>query len=109
MIGFQPAADKFFIFMVTLILLTFCGSSLGKSIEHSCDRHIFCVRRWLFVGVVLTADAPAALFIGVFFACAFPVLQLALTVTPMILLPLMLFGGLFVNTGTIPVRTCSLS
>ncbi|KAJ3086461.1 ATP-binding cassette sub- G member 1 [Quaeritorhiza haematococci] len=40
--------------------------------------------------------------LGIFFACTFANLTLALSVTPMIMLPLMLFSGLFVNQDAIP-------
>jgi ATP-binding cassette subfamily G (WHITE) protein 1 len=40
---------------------------------------------------------------GVFFACIFPSLPIALAATPVILMPLMLFSGLFANTSSIPV------
>ncbi|KAI8905796.1 ABC-2 type transporter-domain-containing protein [Entophlyctis helioformis] len=41
--------------------------------------------------------------LGVCLACGFEVLEVALIVTPMILLPLMLFSGFFVNNDSIPV------
>lgn len=59
---------NFFVYALTLVLLTVCGSALG-----------------------------------VFFASLFADLTVSLAVTPMVLLPLMLFSGLFVNNGSIPV------
>jgi len=59
---------QFFIFALTTILMSNCGTSLG-----------------------------------IFFASVFPELTIALSVTPMVILPLMIFGGLFVNQGAIPV------
>jgi len=41
--------------------------------------------------------------IGTLAACAFNDLSVALAIVPMLLLPLMIFSGLFVNTGNIPV------
>jgi ATP-binding cassette subfamily G (WHITE) protein 1 len=40
---------------------------------------------------------------GMFFASVFPDLKVALALTPMIIMPLMLFSGLFVNNDAIPV------
>ncbi|KAI9140959.1 ABC-2 type transporter-domain-containing protein [Paraphysoderma sedebokerense] len=41
--------------------------------------------------------------IGTLSACAFNSLNMALAIIPMLLLPLMIFSGLFVNSGNIPV------
>lgn len=41
--------------------------------------------------------------LGIFFASVFSDLTAALAVTPMVLLPLMIFSGLFVNNSSIPV------
>ena len=51
--------------------------------------------------VILLANCGNAL--GIFFASIFSNLQVALAVTPLVLLPLMIFSGLFVNNGSIPV------
>ncbi|TPX40845.1 hypothetical protein SeMB42_g05847, partial [Synchytrium endobioticum] len=51
--------------------------------------------------VVLASVAGWAM--GIFFACIFPSLPVALAATPVILMPLMLFSGLFANLDTIPV------
>ncbi|KAJ1978770.1 hypothetical protein H4R34_003081 [Dimargaris verticillata] len=40
---------------------------------------------------------------GTLMACAFDNLQVTMVVTPLIILPLMIFGGLFVNSGSAPV------
>jgi ATP-binding cassette subfamily G (WHITE) protein 1 len=50
--------------------------------------------------VVLTSLSGFAL--GIFFASVFSSLPIALAVTPTILIPLMLFSGLFINQGAIP-------
>jgi len=51
--------------------------------------------------VVLCAVSGFAL--GIFFACVFNSLEMALAITPVVLLPLMLFSGLFINQNAIPV------
>jgi ABC-type multidrug transport system permease subunit len=53
-----------------------------------------------FLLMVLIANCGNSL--GIFFASVFSSLQVALAVTPMALLPLMIFSGLFVNNDTIP-------
>lgn len=52
-----------------------------------------------FTLVLLTLCGNA---MGIFFASVFSDLTVALAVTPMVILPLMIFGGLFVNNGSIP-------
>ena len=47
--------------------------------------------------------ALCGFMMGIFFASIFSSLPIALAVTPLVLLPLMLFSGLFVNQGAIPV------
>jgi ATP-binding cassette subfamily G (WHITE) protein 1 len=49
--------------------------------------------------ILLSASGNA---LGIFFASLFPQLTIALAVTPMVLLPLMIFAGLLVNSGSIP-------
>jgi len=51
--------------------------------------------------MVLVSNCGASL--GICLAAAFADLSVALSVTPMILLPLMIFSGFFVNNGGIPV------
>ncbi|TPX37995.1 hypothetical protein SmJEL517_g00239 [Synchytrium microbalum] len=51
--------------------------------------------------VVLSSVCGWAL--GIFFACMFSSLPVALAVTPVILMPLMLFSGLFANLNAIPI------
>lgn len=51
--------------------------------------------------LIIMANCGSAL--GIFFASIFSDLTVALAVTPMVLLPLMIFSGLFVNNESIPV------
>ncbi|KAI9016894.1 P-loop containing nucleoside triphosphate hydrolase protein [Hyaloraphidium curvatum] len=56
-----------------------------------------------FISMIICAlSAVSGMFIGIMLASIFDSLQVALSLTPMILTPLMLFSGLFVNSGTIP-------
>ncbi|KAJ3104802.1 ATP-binding cassette sub- G member 1 [Phlyctochytrium planicorne] len=60
---------------------------------------------WKFLslcGIAILASL-SGFALGVCLACAFSSLKIALTSSTMILLPLMLFGGLFVNNASIPV------
>jgi ABC-type multidrug transport system permease subunit len=50
--------------------------------------------------VILSSLCGFAL--GICFACIFSSLPVALAVTPLVLLPMMLFSGLFLNQGSIP-------
>lgn len=68
MVGYQNDAGKYFAHMVTIVVLSNCGNSMG-----------------------------------IFFACAFSDLAVALAIVPLFLLPLMIFAGLFVNSDSIPV------
>ncbi|KAI8846237.1 ABC-2 type transporter-domain-containing protein [Chytridium lagenaria] len=40
--------------------------------------------------------------LGIFFACAFSSIQVALLATPLVMMPMMLFSGMFVNTASMP-------
>lgn len=57
---------------------------------------------FILVGILMTTSV-CGFSLGIFFASLFESLPVALAVTPLILLPLMLFSGLFVNQGSIPV------
>jgi len=67
LIGYNPQADHFIIYIVVVVLISNCGVALG-----------------------------------IFIASVIPDLQVALLVAPLVLLPVMLFGGLFVNNSGIP-------
>jgi len=54
----------------------------------------------MFTGVLLSMVANA---MGVLMAAVFPDVQAAMTIFPMIILPLMLFAGLMVNIKNIPI------
>jgi len=64
--------------------------------QNEGDKFIICA-----VALILLTNCGTA--IGVFAACAFDSLQVALAVVPMFLLPLMIFSGFFVNSDYIPV------
>lgn len=67
LVGFQAEADRYFIFLVFLILSSNIGSSIG-----------------LILGI-LAKDA-----------------SVAVTLTPVCILPFMIFSGFFVNTDSVP-------
>jgi hypothetical protein len=52
------------------------------------------------ITLVLLDNCGAA--IGVFVSCLFNEISIALAVVPMVILPLMVFSGFFVNTNSIP-------
>jgi len=57
---------------------------------------------WLvFTGIVLLA-ANVAISLGYLISTAVPSVDVALAVAPVVILPFLLFGGLFVNTASIP-------
>ncbi|ORX98562.1 hypothetical protein K493DRAFT_280357 [Basidiobolus meristosporus CBS 931.73] len=68
MIGYQADAGKFFIYMLTNVVMSLVGSAFGM-----------------------------------FIASLFKQLQVALAVVPLVVLPLMMFGGFFLNNGSAPV------
>lgn len=57
-----------------------------------------------FICVATTMLASATGFsLGIFFACIFPNLEIALSAAPLIMVPLLMLSGFFVNQKTIPV------
>lgn len=52
---------------------------------------------------VAVATALSGMAVGTVAGAAFPDINMALVVLPLILLPLMMFSGLFVNVGAIPI------
>ncbi|ORY44120.1 hypothetical protein BCR33DRAFT_717206 [Rhizoclosmatium globosum] len=59
-------------------------------------------RYFTLIGIVILASF-VGFSIGVCCACSFPNLEVALLAVPLILMPMMLFSGFFVNTSQIPV------
>lgn len=53
--------------------------------------------------MVAVATALSGMAVGTVAGAAFPDITMALVVLPLILLPLMMFSGLFVNVGSLPV------
>ncbi len=57
---------------------------------------------WLaFTGIILLAS-NTAISMGYLISTAVPSVDVALAVAPVVILPFLLFGGLFVNTASIP-------
>ena len=54
-------------------------------------------------GMVAVATALSGMAVGAVAGAAFPDITMALVVLPLILLPLMMFSGLFVIVGSLPV------
>jgi ATP-binding cassette subfamily G (WHITE) protein 1 len=61
------------------------------------------VGKFLIFNGFLILCALCGFALGVCFGCIFTSLPVALAVTPLVLLPLMLFSGLLLNQGSIPV------
>ncbi|KAI9340034.1 P-loop containing nucleoside triphosphate hydrolase protein [Zopfochytrium polystomum] len=59
--------------------------------------------RYIILASISVLGALVGFSIGVCLACAFSTLQVALQVTPIILLPMMLFAGFFVNLSLVPI------
>lgn len=55
---------------------------------------------WFTLANILVDSCGAAL--GIFVSCLFHDINMALTILPLFLLPLMLFAGFFVNSESIP-------
>jgi hypothetical protein len=53
-------------------------------------------------GTIMVLCSTIGLSLGIAFASIFANLQIALALTPLVLLPLMLVGGLYVNLASIP-------
>jgi ABC-type multidrug transport system permease subunit len=58
---------------------------------------------YLMAGVFVVMSALCGTAVGTLVACLFDDISIALAVLPVILLPILLFSGLFVNSGTFPV------
>ncbi|KAJ1927689.1 hypothetical protein IWQ60_002704 [Tieghemiomyces parasiticus] len=56
---------------------------------------------FIYVAVTITVALCGNAF-GTFMACSIKDLAIAMVIMPVIILPLMIFGGLFVNTGSAP-------
>ena len=52
--------------------------------------------------VIITLVNLCGFALGIFFACSFSSLEVALGIAPTSLLPMIMFGGLFANAGTFP-------
>jgi ABC-type multidrug transport system permease subunit len=78
-------------------LLLTCITYWMVGYQNEGDKFIICA-----IALILLTNCGTA--IGIFAACAFDSLQVALAVVPMFLLPLMIFSGFFVNSDYIPVR-----
>ena len=59
--------------------------------------------KFFIFDAIMMLSSVIGLSLGMFFASLFADLGIALAITPLILLPLMLFSGLYVNVGNIPV------
>eukprot|EP00158_Paraphelidium_tribonemae_P007562 Partr_v1_DN28287_c0_g1_i1_m76207 putative ATP-binding cassette, sub-family G (WHITE), member len=80
-----------FPFIQTIVLYWLVGFNTNTGFE------------FLVFAVTVMLLSACGTSLGIFFASIFQELQLALAVTPMVLLPLMIFSGLFVNNDSIPV------
>ncbi|KAG1709784.1 Protein white [Nymphon striatum] len=60
------------------------------------------IRFAIFIAVCILV-ANTSLSAGYIMSCACSSIQIALAVTPPLILPLLLFGGIFLNSGSIPV------
>ncbi|KAI3631582.1 hypothetical protein MIR68_010465 [Amoeboaphelidium protococcarum] len=61
------------------------------------------VQRFFIFALTLIILANVGQTIGIFAACAFNDINVALAIVPIILMPAMTFAGLFVNTSSVPV------
>lgn len=61
------------------------------------------VSQYLVFSTIMMLTSIIGTSLGTFFASLFDEFTLALAITPLVLLPLMLFSGLYMNIGSIPV------
>jgi ABC-type multidrug transport system ATPase subunit len=61
------------------------------------------VSKYFIFSTIMMLTSIIGMSLGIFFASLFDEFTLALSITPLVLLPLMLFSGLYMNVGTIPV------
>lgn len=59
--------------------------------------------QYLVFSTIMMLTSIIGTSLGIFFASLFDEFTLALAITPLVLLPLMLFSGLYLNIGSIPV------
>lgn len=81
-------------FMIILPLLMTLFTYFAIGLQTAADKFFICA-----LGVILNAIFGGAL--GLFSSCTFRDIHIAHVFVPMILLPLMIFSGLFVNLGQV--------
>lgn len=89
-IGLNPEVERFFIASGIIILVTNTASSFGLMIINK-----FALNSWLYLFDLLC--------VGYMISCLGPSPQIALAISSPLLLPLFLFGGLFLQSGTVPL------
>lgn len=74
---------------------------MGSIVYWMCGLQPDAGKYFILVGIIMLCSV-AGFSLGIFFASVFPSLPIALAATPLVLLPLMLFSGIFVNQDSIP-------
>ena len=85
MVGFNEALDRFFMCMLVVLLVTQVVVSFGKW-------------RWKTMAQSPVNEKVPCSIPGYFVSCISPNLQVALALAPPLIIPIMLFGGFFLNT-----------
>lgn len=88
-IGLNPAADRFFIACGIVILVANAATSFGKAIKLTFP---YSINQSLILA-----------FVGYMISCLTNSTQVALALAAPLIIPLLLFGGFFLQNGAVPV------
>ena len=61
----------------------------------------------IFCFPIFIQPTQVVLSVGYFLSCISPNVDVALAIAPVVIIPFMLFGGFFLNSGSVPVRSIS--
>ena len=90
MVGLNPDVLRFFIACGIILLVTQVLTTAPSHHDISASKLVaICYQ------VVLS--------VGYFLSCLSPNVDVALAVAPVVIIPFMLFGGFFLNSGSVPV------
>eukprot|EP00931_Biecheleriopsis_adriatica_P003136 TRINITY_DN10444_c0_g1_i1.p1 TRINITY_DN10444_c0_g1~~TRINITY_DN10444_c0_g1_i1.p1 ORF type:complete len:649 (+),score=128.43 TRINITY_DN10444_c0_g1_i1:60-2006(+) len=88
--------------LVDLPLKMFCPLMFGTIVYWAVGFQVH-LQKYLVMQLLLVILALSSNSFGLFLACVFPDVAIALAVAPIIILPLMMFSGFFLNPESTPV------
>ena len=96
MVGLNPDVVRFFTACGIILLVTQVSSKVPITLLPKC---LF----WIL------NNLQVVLSVGYFLSCLSPNVDVALAIAPVVIIPFMLFGGFFLNSGSVPVRSLECS